>query len=483
MTKFSFDDPAVFDAVLASANAHALSHLRSRNDQPIGAQATVGELRQRLGRELTEAGVAPTQVIEDLVADVAGGLHSMNTGRFYGWVNGGTLPASLGADWLTSAWDQNAAMFAVSPAAAIVEEVVGDWLKSIFHLPPLSSFALVSGTQMAHVTSLAAARHRLMQRRGWDVEAKGLNGAPPLHILTSSERHGSVDRAARLVGIGRDNIFPLGCEADGTLAPEVLRAALAKHADAAIIVSLQAGDLNIGAFDDFAALVPIAHEAGAWVHVDGAFGLWAAASPAHRAKTRAMETADSWSTDGHKWLNTPYDSGIAMIADAEAHRAAMTYRASYMRVEGDVREEMDWGPDWSKRARGFPLYAALRELGREGIADLIDRCCALARDLVGGIGALPGAELVWLPTLNQGLVRFLDPSPGAGEEAHDRHTDAVIARINASGEALFGGTSWRGRRCMRVSVCGWQTQASDVERTIAAVRNVLMANERADGTG
>ena len=475
----AFDDATVFDEVLARAQHHALAHLQSRNDQPIGARATATELRERLHRPLTAQGIAPQQVIDDLVADVRDGLHSMNTGRFYGWVNGGTLPASLGADWLTSAWDQNAAMFAVSPAAAIVEEVVGDWLKTIFNLPTHSSFALVTGTQMAHVTSLAAARHRLMQNRGWDVEAKGLNGAPPLHILTSSERHGSVDRAARLIGIGRDNIFPLTCQDDGSLAPETLRAALAEHAGAAIIVSLQAGDLNIGAFDDFATLVPIAHAANAWVHVDGAFGLWAAASPTHSTKTRGLDTADSWSTDGHKWLNTPYDSGIAMIADAEAHRAAMTYRASYMQVIEDVREEMDWGPDWSKRARGFPLYAALRELGRDGIAELIDRTCAMAKAVVGGIAALPGAELVWLPTLNQGLLRFPDPAPNATEADHDRHTDAMIARINASGEAFFGGTTWRGRRCMRVSVCGWQTQASDVERAIAAVRLALLSNTTA----
>jgi glutamate/tyrosine decarboxylase-like PLP-dependent enzyme len=470
-------DPGVFDTVLGVAARHALAHLQSRNDQPIAAPASAADLRARLGRGLVAEGVPATQVIDELVADVTGGLHGTNTGRFYGWVIGGALPASLAADWLTSAWDQNASMFAVGPAAAIVEEVVGDWLKAIFGLAPATSFALVTGTQMAHATCLAAARHRLLARRGWDVEAKGLNGGPALRILTSSDRHGSVDRAARLLGIGRDNIIALPCAADGALGAEVLRTALAEHHGAAVIVCLQAGDLHTGAFDDFAALVPIAHEAGAWVHVDGAFGLWAAASGRHADKTRGMAAADSWSTDGHKWLNTPYDSGIAMIADAEAHLGAMTYRASYMRSEPDARDQMDWGPEWSRRARGFALYAAIRELGRDGIAELIDRCCASARDLVAGIGSLPGAELVWLPTLNQGLVRFPDPSLDADGAAHDRRTDAVIARINAGGEAFFGGTTWRGRRCMRVSVCGWQTQASDVEQAIAAVAQALLANE------
>ena len=467
--------PALFDDVLHRAQSHALAHLAVRNDQPIGASATAMELRARLGRPLTAEGTPACQVIDDLVADVAGGLHGTNTGRFYGWVIGGALPASLAADWLTSAWDQNAAMFAVAPAAAIAEEVVGDWLRDIFRLPPRTSFALVTGTQIAHVTCLAAARHRQLARAGWDVEAKGLAGSPPLHILTSSEHHGSIDRAVRLLGIGRDHVYSLPCGIDGTLAPETLQSALAEHAHAAVIVALQAGDLNIGAFDDFAALVPIAHAAGAWVHVDGAIGLWAAASPHHADKCRGLESADSWSTDGHKWLNTPYDSGIAMVADPDAHLASMTYRASYLADGGDVREQIDWGPEWSRRARGFALYAALRELGRDGLAELIDRCCTLAHDLVAGIAALPGAELVWLPTTNQGLVRFRDPVVDT-EAAHDTRTDAIIAAINASGEAFFGGTTWRGKRCMRVSVCGWQTQASDIARAIEAVRAALLRN-------
>jgi glutamate/tyrosine decarboxylase-like PLP-dependent enzyme len=468
-------DPNYFDAIITQAAAHAQAHLQSRDTLPICAPATAQELRAKLHKPLTAKGTPPAQVIEELVADVAGGLHSMNTGRFYGWVIGGVLPASLAADMLTSAWDQNAAVFSVSPAAAVVEEVVGAWLKEIFNLPPHTSFALVTGTQVAHVTCLTAARHRLLRNRGWDVEAKGLNGAPPLRILTSSERHGSIDRAARLLGIGRDNVHALPCLEDGTLAPAVLQAALEAHKEAAVILALNAGDLNIGAFDDFATLIPLAHAAGAWVHIDGAFALWAAASPAHAAKTQGMELADSWSTDGHKWLNTPYDSGIALVADAEAHSAAMSYRASYMAMTGDVRDAMDWNPEWSRRARGFALYAALRELGREGIAELVERCCTHAQDLVRGIAALPGAELVWLPTINQGLVRFPHPMACATQEQHDAHTDAVIARINSTGEALFGGTNWRGKRCMRISVCGWQTEAEDVARAVAAVRTALLA--------
>ncbi|MBU6206244.1 MAG: aspartate aminotransferase family protein, partial [Alphaproteobacteria bacterium] len=331
----------------------------------------------------------------------------------------------------------------------------------------------------AHVTGLAAARHCVLARKGWDVEARGLNGAPPLRILTSSERHGSLDRAVRLLGLGRDNIIVLPCGEDGRLAPDTLMGALTEHGDDALIVSLQAGDLNIGAFDDYATLVPLAHAAGAWVHVDGAFGLWAACSPTHRDRTEGLHLADSWSTDGHKWLNTPYDSGIALIADPQAHRAAMTYRASYMIVESDAREPMDYGPDWSRRARGFALYAALRELGRDGIAELIDRCCAMAAALVRGIGALNGAEIACMPSLNQGLLRFPSSKPGATQADHDARTDAVVTAINATGEAFFGGTTWRGQRCMRVSVCGWQTQACDVERAIRAVARVLQQADQA----
>jgi glutamate/tyrosine decarboxylase-like PLP-dependent enzyme len=253
----------------------------------------------------------------------------------------------------------------------------------------------------------------------------------------------------------------------------VLEDELSKDGEAPTIVLLQAGDVNVGAFDDFEKLIPIAKRYGAWVHVDGAFGLWAAASAKYRHHVKGIAAADSWATDGHKWLNVPFDSGFAFVADAEAHRASLAQRASYMTQTTEARDEMNFNPEWSRRARGFPTYAALRQLGREGVAALVERCCEHARGLVLGIGELPNAEVVWEPGINQGLVRFLDPRPGASEEDHDRRTDQVIAAIVASGEAFFGGTTWRGRRCMRVSVSNWQTSDADVDRVIAAVAKVL----------
>ena len=467
------DDPRSEAALLARTLEHATRHLAGLGAAPVGATATPAELRQRLRHPLTDAGLEPARVIDELVADVAGGLTGSAGGRFFAWVIGGTLPAALAADWLTSTWDQNAAIHACSPAAAVVEEVCEGWLKELLRLPPAASFAMTTGTQLAHLVSLAAARHALLARRGWDVEADGLGGAPPLRILTSDQHHGSLDRAVRLLGLGRRALRDLPAGPDGRLAPETLRAALDEAPGTSTVVVLQAGDLNIGAFDDFARLVPLAHERGAWVHVDGAFGLWAAASAEHRHLLDGAAAADSWVTDGHKWLNVPYDCGYAFVADREAHFASVSHRASYLtQVEG-TRDQLDWNPDWSRRARGFATYAAIRQLGRRGVADLVERTCRHARALVDGLGALPGVEVAWRPTVNQGLVRFLDPRPGATAADHDRRTDAVIAALDADGEAFFGGTTWRGRRCMRVSVCGWRTGEPEVRRAVAAAARVL----------
>ena len=449
-----------FRPPLELALTAALSHLESLQAQPVGAAASLETLRQRLGKQLAEEGMAPECVIEELLRDVEGGLIGSAGGRFFGWVIGGAMPSSLAADWLASTWDQNAGLYAAGPAAAVVEEVAGGWLKDILGLPAAASFAFVTGCQMAHTTCLAAARHAVLARRGWDVEQRGLWGAPPVRVVTSAERHGAIDRALRLLGMGRDCVVDVAADDSGRLRPEALESMLD---DSPTIVLLQAGDLNIGAYDPFAKLIPIAHARGAWVHVDGAFGLWANATPKYRHLLRGVDQADSWATDGHKWLNVPYDSGYAFVVDPEAHRAAMSYRASYLIHDEAARDQLDWTPEWSRRARGFATYAALRELGRRGVAELVERCCEYARAIVLGIGALPGAEVVWAPQINQGLVAFGD----------DARTDAVITSIVASGEAFFGGTTWRGRRCMRVSVCNWQTSEPDVDRAIAAAARAL----------
>jgi len=462
-----------FKPALERAVSHALHHLSSADTAPVNATAGLAELRARLAQPLPEHGTDPAEVIDDLVRDAAGGILGSSGGRFFGWVIGGALPAALAADWLVSTWDQNAAIHACGPAEAVIEEVAGGWLKQLFGLPQTASFAFVTGTQTAHVTCLAAARHRLLRRVGWDVEEQGLIGAPAIRILTSSERHGSVERAVRMLGLGRRALMALPCDAQGRLAPETLAQALESNAQQPTIVVLHAGDLNIGAFDPFAELIPVARRFGAWVHVDGAFGLWAAASPKYRHLVHGVELADSWTNDGHKWLNTPFDCGYAFVADTDAHRGAFSHRTSYTQFVDGARDQIEWNPEWSRRGRGVPTYAALRQLGRAGVAALVERCCVHAHALVTGIGSLPGAEVVWEPVINQGLVRFLNVRPGATEQDHDRQTDAVIARITASGEAFFGGTTWRGKRCMRVSVCNWQTSADDVDRAVAATQRAL----------
>jgi glutamate/tyrosine decarboxylase-like PLP-dependent enzyme len=467
-----------FAAPLGAAMRHAVAHVDGLRERGVDATASLDALRKRIDVSLTAAGVDAEQVVEELVAAVGGGIVGSAGPRFFGFVIGGSLPAALAADWLTSAWDQNAGLYVIGPAASLVEEVAAGWLKSLFGLPAEASFAFVTGCQMAHVTCLAAARHRVLERAGWDVERDGLNGAPEIRILTSTEQHATVPRAARLLGMGTGCIDALSCDDEGRLRVDALESALKVREGKPTIVVLQAGDLNRGAFDDFRALIPLAHEHGAWVHVDGAMGLWCAASPKHRGLLDGVGDADSWSTDGHKWLNVPYDSGYAFVRDAEAHYASQGVHSSYLVQGAGARDEVDWTPEFSRRARGFATYAALRQLGRDGVAELIDRCCAVTRALIEGMGALPGAKALCEPQINQGMVRFFNARPDATEADHDRLTDAVMAGVRATGEAFFTGTTWQDVRAMRVSVSNWQTTMDDVQPVVDCVERVLRA-ERA----
>lgn len=462
-----------YRAALDAAIRNSFAFLDELDGRPVRAAEDNASLRERWKQPLADDGIPAERVVAELVSAADPGIIASAGPRFFAWVIGGALPSALAADWLTSAWDQGAALSATGPSAALVEEAAGIWLKDILGLPRGASFAFVTGCQMAHVTCLAAARQALLERAGWDVNERGMAGSPAIRIISSDQRHGSFERAVRLLGFGRANAEYLPPDSEGRLDPAALEAALERNSSPAIVL-LQAGEINTGIFDSFADLIPIAHRHGAWVHVDGAFGMWAAASPRYRHLTMGIEQADSWATDGHKWLNVPYDSGYAFIAHPEPHRRAMSHRAAYLTHGADVREEMDWNPDWSRRARGFTTWAALRELGRNGVADLIDRCCAHTRAIAEGIGSLEGAELLWTPVINQGLVRFLDPN-GAH---HDRRTDEVIAAIVAGGEAYFSGTTWRGMRAMRISVCNWRTSEADVQRTVEAVKRALGSGVR-----
>lgn len=440
------------------------------DQRSIAATVSREVLMERFHAALPQQGMPPERIISELVGNASDGLLGSAGGRFFAWVIGGGLESALAADWLVSTWDQNAVVYACSPAASVIEEVAGTWMKELLDLPRDASFAFTTGCQMAHMTALAAARFAVLKKHGWDVENDGLFSAPAVHILTSDQKHGSVERAVRFLGFGRKAIHHLETNHDGCVTADALRNALSRITGPVILV-LNAADLNIGACDPFQELIPIAHQAGAWVHVDGAFGLFARASKTYRHLVTGVELADSWATDAHKWLNVPFDCGVTIIRDHKAHRAAMTLSTSYVESHDSARDQIDWTPEWSRRARGIPVYAALKELGREGVENLIDRCCTYCAQLVHGIGKLPGAVVIFEPVLNQGLIRF--EQAGRDSQSNDAFTDEIIQKINATGEAFFSGTSWRGQRAMRVSVVNWRTTAEDVERAIAAVNLTL----------
>jgi glutamate/tyrosine decarboxylase-like PLP-dependent enzyme len=456
----------------ALIDAARLAHdwLDGLTERPVRATSSLEELRARFSGPLPEAPTSPENVISELDQGMRDGLLGSAGGRFFAWVIGGGLESALAADWLVSTWDQNAALYACGPAVSVIEEVAGEWLKDLFDLPREASFGFTTGCQLAHMTSLAAARHALLKRQGWDVESEGLHGAPRLRVIVNDQKHGSIQQAVNYLGLGQRSLVPIETRGDGRI-PTDRFAQVLSVTDEATIVVLNAADLNIGACDDFETLIPIAKDAGAWVHVDGAFGLFARTSAKHRHLVKGLEHADSWATDGHKWLNVPFDCGIAIIRDRAAHKAAMTITAPYIASGGSARDQIDWNPEWSRRARGVPVYAALKELGRSGVRDLVDRCCDHCGALVAGIGALPNAEIVSKPMLNQGLLRFTQV--GNTEEENDDYTDRVISEINDTGEAFFSGTAWQGRRAMRVSVVNWRTTEEDVSRAIAATADVL----------
>ncbi|UUV29066.1 aminotransferase class V-fold PLP-dependent enzyme [Amycolatopsis roodepoortensis] len=442
--------------LLADVAARVTRYRASVTDAPVFPEDTTG-VREKLG-DLPEKPAAPADVIRRLADAVEPALVANTGPRYFGFVTGGALDAATAADMLATGWDQPAFNKITSPAAAIVEEVAGEWLKDVLGLPSGASFGFVTGGQGANTVGLAAARHHVLARAGWDVERRGLHGAPPLPVVASEERHATIDRSLRLLGLGTDAVRPV--RADGQGAIDI--ADLERKLDGPAIVCLQAGNVNTGAFDDFAAATEIAHRHGAWVHVDGAFGLWAAAAPALQRLTVGLEKADSWAVDGHKWLNVPYDCGYAFCAHPDSHRAAMALTAAYLtgQGEGGVRAPSDFVPESSRRARGFATWAALSELGREGIAEMIERCCALARRFAEKLEACEGVSVVNDVVLNQVLVSF-------GDE-----TDRVVEALQRSGECWMGATTWHGMRLMRVSVSNWSTTEADVDRSVAAIEAI-----------
>jgi glutamate/tyrosine decarboxylase-like PLP-dependent enzyme len=420
--------------------------------RPVYPEATAEELREALGGSLPLQPSDPRLVLEQLAEAAEPGLVAEPSGRYFGFVIGGSVPAALAADWLATAWDQNAGLYVGGPSASVVEEVAGAWLVELLGLPEHVSFGFVTGGQMASFTALAAARQHVLAKADWDVERDGLTGAPRIRIVVGANRHGTIDRALRMLGLGSPtDVIP--SDANGRMLVEHL-----ELTDEPTILCAQAGEVNTGAFDAFHALADARDDvANTWIHIDGAFGLWAAVPESLRHLVDGVERADSWATDAHKWLNVPYDSGVAFTAHPESHSAAFSARAAYLVFDATTRDQIDWNPEHSRRARGFAVYAAIRSLGREGIAEIVERCCSHAQRFASELG-LMGAEILNDVVLNQVLFRF----------ATDAETEAALRAVQDGGEAWMSGTTWNGRAAIRISVSNWQTTDDDVDRTLAA---------------
>jgi glutamate/tyrosine decarboxylase-like PLP-dependent enzyme len=446
----------VEDLLRATAD-RAARYLRDLGDRPVYPAFDPDAVYRRLGGPVPDHSEDPAVAVEALADAVEPNLVSVAGGRYFGFVTGGAVPASLAADWLTSVWDQNAFSFVSSPVAAVVEDIAAEWIKELLRLPAEASVAFVTGCQMAHVTCLAAARGDVLGRVGWDINESGLAGAPPIRIVTGEKRHVTVDRALRLLGIGARSLDLVAVDEQGRMAPDVLRDRLGERSVPTIVVA-QAGEVNTGSFDPLGGILDTAAEHDAWVHVDGAFGIWARISPELAKKVDRLEEADSWAFDAHKWLNVPYDSGIAVCAHPKAHRTAMLGRADYLPPTPGERDAFDWTPEASRRARAFAVYAAVRSLGRSGVRNLVERCCALARRFADGLAAIPGVEVLNSVELNQVLLRFRT----------DEDTQRVLEHVQQSGVAWMGETSWEGRPAIRISVSSWVTSETDVDRTMQA---------------
>jgi glutamate/tyrosine decarboxylase-like PLP-dependent enzyme len=524
-------------ALLARTAEIASAYLANLDTRPVGGPVDLASLRTAMGGPLPAGPSDPLAVVESLAASADAGIVASAGPRFFGFVVGGSLPAALAADWLASTWDQNAGLYVLSPAAAVAEEVAGAWLVELLELPPTTSVGFVvggglpaalaadwlasawdqnaglyvlspaaavaeevagawlvellelpaatsvgfvTGATMANFTALAAARHAVLARTGWDVERQGLQGAPNVTVITHEGTHVTVYASLQMLGLGREGngVRRIASDDQGRMRPDALGEVLA-GINGPTIVCAQAGNVNSGAFDPFEEIVAVGHDHGAWVHIDGAFGIWAAAVPSLRGLMRGHAGADSWSTDAHKWLNVPYDSGLVFVRDADAHHAAMTLGAAYyVETAGAERDPYNWVPESSRRARGFAVLAALRSLGRSGLVELIERDCALARRMAERLAAGPRVSILNEVVLNQVLVRFEGPE-GEPPDAGDARTKAVVDAVQRDGTLWLGGTTWAGRTAIRVSLSGWQTTADDIDRSAATILACAEAVDRA----
>ncbi len=454
------------ETALERAHLHAREYLRTVGDRPVHALLSGDELRQRLGGAMPVAG-EPAPAVVDRLAGAAGGTMATQGPRYFGFVIGGSMPAATAAEWLVAAWDQNAGVYNLSPIASVVEDIAADWVRDLAGLPPTWSAGFVTGCQMASFTALDVARHHVLAQAGWDVEARGLFGAPPIHVFTSDESHYTIFMALRMLGLGADRVTRIPTDAQGRMRADLLGAALRATTGPAIVCA-QAGNVNTGAFDPLPAIADAARDRGAWLHVDGAFGLWACMSPSRKHLVDGITRADSIATDAHKWLNAPYDSGITMTAHRQSHRKAMTLSAAYILEEAAERDPREFVPEESRRARGVAVYAALRELGRDGLSALVDRCCDHATRMAHRLASHPSVRILNDVVLNQVLVRF-EPAAGGADD----FTRAVIARVQKDGTCWLGGTQWHGVAAMRISISNWSTTSEDIDRSAEAILRAI----------
>jgi glutamate/tyrosine decarboxylase-like PLP-dependent enzyme len=445
------------ETALRQAYGHAVRWLASLSDRRVPAGASVDEIVRALGVELPDGPSTPADVVDLLVTACEPGLTAFPSGRFYGFVVGGTEPAALAADWLVSAWDQNCVMRAVSPAYTAAEDIASAWLLSLLGLPSDSAVGFTTGATMANFTCLAAGRDTVLRRVGCDVGRDGLAGGPAVRVIVGEDRHMAVDLALRYLGLGRPEL--VRADDQGRIEPEALRRTLAAGGQGPTLVILQAGDIHSGAFDSFVETIRAAREAEAWVHIDGAFGLWAAASPVHAHLTAGCADADSWATDAHKTLNVPYDCGLAIVRDPFAMRAAMGLQGDYL-IQDEHGDPIDKVPELSRRGRAFTVWAALRSLGRSGVADLVERLCRHASAFADGIAEIDGATVLNDVVFTQVCAEF----------GNEERTEQVLARLLADGTAWISGSTWHGRRVMRISVSNWSTTDDDVTRALDAIR-------------
>jgi glutamate/tyrosine decarboxylase-like PLP-dependent enzyme len=467
------DPDAGTGELLRRTAEYAIAYREQLPDRPVAPTRSYDELAALLGGPLPEAGEGAEAVIDLLAREVPPALIAMPGPRFFGFVLGGGLPAAVAADWLTAIWDQNSPSALITPAPAVAERVAGEWLIELFGLPRGSSVGFTTGATIANFTGVASGRHAVLARAAWDVERDGLQGAPPVTVVAGADAHITLFESIRLLGLGSGRVRRVDVDDQGRMRPDALRRELSSVVGATI-VCLQAGNVNSGAFDPMAGCIEVVRERlpDAWIHVDGAFGLWAAASPGRRHLIEGHAGADSWSTDAHKWLNVPFDCGLIFVRDPAAHRAAMAVTESYLFFDEEHhRDPGDYVPELSRRARGFPVYAALRSLGREGVVDLVERCCVYARRFADELAREPGVEILNDVVLNQVLVRF---------DGSDLRTKDVVARLQADGTAWFAGGTWRGHGVMRISVINWWTREVDVDLSLSAIRRALAASRAAD---